>query len=382
MKQLRVALKDRAYSIVIGKGSIHQTGKLLRAFDMGRKVFVVTNRKIARTAKWWAPIKASLLRSGFTPVCYELPFGSEKDKSEYSLLKLWGAMAKAGLDRRSFVLALGGGVVGDMAGFAASTYMRGISLIQVPTTLLAQVDSSIGGKTGIDLKHAKNMVGTFYQPRLVISDPQVIMSADLNSFRDSFAEVIKYGVIKDPQLFNLVERRAGKFLSNLAAGRLASSDFSFVEKIVYQSARIKAEVVEKDEQETRGLRAILNYGHTFAHTLEGASRYGISHGKAVGIGMMMAAELAFQRGSINAGFVSRQNKLIQKLVILQNPVSILKRYRITWKKVKPLLFHDKKASSGMIRFILPKRLGAVEIVQFYQHNLTKVQDTFRKFGVT
>jgi len=275
-------------------------------------------------------------------------------------------MAGEGLERTSTVLALGGGVVGDVAGFAASTYMRGIHLVQVPTTLLAQVDSAIGGKTGIDLPSSKNMVGTFYQPRLVISDITALERLDrfrAREVRNGFAEVIKYGVIQDPVLFRMLEEKEDRV-----------SSAQFLETIVWRAARVKAAIVEEDERETRGKRVILNYGHTFAHAFEAASNYRLPHGEAVALGMVCAARLAARRGIFPRGEEARQRRLIQRAGL---PVR-LGRFRLSTGRILRHMAQDKKVREGRPRFVLPLRVGRVRV--FEDVSISEIKRVLSEIG--
>ena len=282
-----------------------------------------------------------------------LKHGNERDKSAPELTKLWIAMAKAGLDRTSAVVALGGGVVGDAAGFAAATYMRGISLIQVPTTLLAQVDSSIGGKTAIDLPEGKNLVGAFYQPRLVISDINTLKTLPFKEFRNSFAEVVKYGVIRDAGLFNLLEAKTNWFFLSLKRGIFNAPQRAFLEAVVSRSAAVKAKVIERDEFERKGERMILNYGHTFGHALEANSRYRMPHGEAVAIGMTLAARLASK-----LKLFKKKDELRQAMLLRSAGLPIKARFQA--HRILTFMKRDKKARAGRIRLILPKAIGRVE----------------------
>ena len=361
MKEIVVRLQGRSYSILIGRNLLASLGARLKPLGLGRRILIVSNRRVA--GLFLAPVRNSLKRAGFEVAApFLLPQGSERDKSEGVLFRLWSHMACEGLDRRSTVVALGGGVVGDTAGFAAATYMRGINLIQVPTTLLAQVDSSIGGKTGIDLAAAKNMVGAFYQPRLVVCDVSALermglVRTGLHELRNSLAEVIKYGVIRDPQLFELLEGQARSFLLSASQKKLGAKEFSFLEKVVSRAAAVKARVVERDERETKGLRMILNYGHTFGHAFEAASGYRLAHGEAVSLGMIAAGRLARRRGIFAEEDESRQRRLIQRIGL---PVN-LRRFRLNAERVLRHMAHDKKAREGQLRFVLPERIGRVRV---------------------
>ena len=353
MKKITVHLGSRSYAILIGRNLIPSLGRFLKPLRLGSKILIVSNQKIARL--FLKPVSVSLKHAGFQVSTYLLPYGSERDKSAKELFGLWNRMAEVALDRTSSVLALGGGVIGDTAGFAASTYMRGISLIQVPTTLLAQVDSAIGGKTAIDLPLAKNMAGTFHQPRIVICDVSVLKTLALKEFQNSFAEVLKYGVIRDSKLFELLEKKVDSFFSSLKKKTFWPRQYEFLETVVWRSALVKAKVVERDERETKGERMILNYGHTFGHALEAASKFQMPHGEAIGIGMVLAARLAAKRGIFTRQSELRQMNLIRRIGL---PI----RSRFSASQILPLMKRDKKASAGKLKLVLPLRIGKVEVM--------------------
>ncbi len=340
---------------MIGRGLLARIGGLLMSLGVGKKVLVVSNRKVARL--YLGPVSKSLRKAGFQVFSRLLPYGNERDKSEQVLSELWHYMARIPLERSSAVIALGGGVVGDLAGFAASTYMRGIALIQVPTTLLAQVDSAIGGKTAIDLPEAKNVVGTFYQPRLVISDIHTLRTLGEGELRNQFAEVVKYGMISDTGLFKLLEKKAAPFFSAMHSGTFGQRELSFLETIVWRSAKVKAKVVEADERETKGKRMILNYGHTFAHAIEAASKFRLPHGEAVAIGMVLAARLARNIGWVNAAAEKRQLELIRRTALPRRLVIGRSSNRVLLSYMK----RDKKVRNGKLRLVLPKRIGEVAV---------------------
>ena len=304
----------------------------------------------------------SLRRAGYEVVtpCL-LPCGDERDKSADTLFRLWQHMVRAGLERTSTVVALGGGVVGDLTGFAASTYMRGISLVQIPTTLLAQVDAAIGGKTAIDLPSAKNIVGSFYQPRAVIVDVEALSSLaeSRTEIRNGFAEVIKYAMIQDTTLFKWLEQNLGNFFESVSRRRtLRNRELAFLETVIVRSALVKAKVVEQDERETKGKRMILNYGHTFAHSFEAASHYRMPHGEAVALGMACAARMARRRGFFSPEGEERQNRLLR---IAGLPTQIPRRFRVK-ELIGPMKL-DKKRKAGKLRFILPERIGRVRVAE-------------------
>ena len=359
MKKITVRLKNRSYPILIGNHLIGQLGRLLKPLKLGSKILIVSNLRIKKRFSRFRPLISSLKKSGFQVYGHLLSHGNESDKSTLQLDRLWKKMAQIPLDRSSTVLAFGGGVVGDTAGFAASTYMRGISLVQVPTTLLAQVDSAVGGKTAVNLSSAKNIVGTFYQPKIVISDVEALKKLARDNFgrlefKNSFMEVIKYGVIQDPALFGLLERKVKSFFSSLEKGKLGKKEESFLEAVVWRSACVKARVVSADEREVTGKRMILNYGHTFAHALEGASKYRLPHGQAVGIGMILAGELG-----VRMGVFSRENQRRQTQLIRAIGLSL--RYNYLSSQLLSFMKRDKKGVSGKLKFVLPLRIGRVNV---------------------
>jgi len=272
----------------------------------------------------------------------------ETSKSIEMLGKLWDWMLASGTDRRTVLVAIGGGVVGDLAGFAAASYARGIRLVQIPTTLLSMVDSSVGGKTGVNLAGGKNMVGAFWQPSLVVIDTATLDSLDDRTYRSGLGEVVKYGVIEDADFFAWLEENADALLRR---------DPLAVAHAISRSCRIKAAVVADDERETSGRRAILNYGHTFAHAIEATAGYGsMLHGEAVAIGMAMAGRLAHSLGRVDDDFVSRQDALMAACGLPTR-----------WadadpEQMLPVMKTDKKVAHASLRFVLPTRIGHVEMV--------------------
>src|SRR6266446_3741807 len=254
MRLVRVSLGERSYSILIGNGLVHRLGAECDKLELGRRCAVISDRKVAPL--YGKAAMLSLANAGFRPLLITVPAG-EKAKSLKNVQACYDQLAKHRVERASFIVALGGGVVGDLAGFVAATYLRGIDFIQAPTTLLAQVDSSVGGKVGVNLKAGKNLVGAFYQPRLVLCDLDTLQSLPAREFRSGLAEVIKYGIIYDDALFKTLERELSKLLQQ-DAGVLAA--------VIARCCEIKAEVVREDETET-GVRAILNFGHTLGHAL-------------------------------------------------------------------------------------------------------------------
>lgn len=286
--------------------------------------------------------------------CEVLPSG-EQTKATQFVERLWSQMALLGLDRSSAVIAVGGGVVGDLSGFAAATYMRGISWFVVPTTLVAQVDSAIGGKVGINLPEGKNLVGSFWQPKGIWIDPAVLGTLPEREYLSGFAEVVKYGVISDPELFEFVEQHATQ---------LRARDPECLQRVIVRCGRIKAEIVAADEREQRGLRAKLNYGHTFGHAIERVAGYGeFLHGEAVAIGMTWAARTARRLHLVDRQFELKQTKLLTEMGL---PVD--------WsaapvEKILQAMKFDKKRKGADPRLVLPLRVGQVESREWPGDNL-------------
>ena len=341
MKEIRVELGDRSYTIRVQMGLLDKVGFLL---PRASKVVIVTDSNVG-------PLYAeragySISKAGYNARTITIAAG-EDHKNRESLELIYDEMLEFGLDRSSLVVALGGGVVGDIAGFAAATFMRGIAYAQVPTTLLADVDSSVGGKTAIDHPRGKNMIGAFHQPSAVIIDPATLRTLPEEEIAAGMAEVIKYGVIRDAEFFAYLEARA-QDIKGLEAGA--------VEHVITVCCRIKAEVVAADEREA-GLRAILNYGHTMGHALEAATGYGrYRHGEAVAIGMNMAAKIARAMGMVSDEFVARQARLIAAFDLPLDPPDDVGLERLIESARA-----DKKARGGRVRFVLPERIGSVII---------------------
>lgn len=343
MKTVPVSLGERSYCIVLGR-PLRELGKHVAAKGLARRVFIVTNTVVAK--RYLADVAAGFKQQNIPVASVILPDG-ERYKTLASVEKIYAAALKAGVDRSTCIVALGGGVVGDVAGFFAATYLRGLACIQVPTTLLAMVDSSVGGKTGVDLPGGKNLVGAFHQPKLVWIDPAALATLPARHLRNGMAEVIKYGVIQDAALFARLEKTVSPGM-----------DPSRLLPVIAGCCSIKARIVEQDEFETKGLREILNYGHTFGHAIETATRYrAYLHGEAVAIGMVMAAQCAVKMGMLFAADARRIEKLIAQAGL---PVSI----PFSPATLAPLLLRDKKVKDGSIRLILPAGIGSVKTVSF------------------
>jgi 3-dehydroquinate synthase len=272
----------------------------------------------------------------------------EETKSVECANQLYEKLLDLGADRKTAVVAVGGGVVGDLAGFVAATFARGLPFVQVPTTLLAQVDSSVGGKVGVNLPAAKNMVGAFWQPTGVLIDTGVLKTLPDREYRSGLAEVVKYGVILDAEFFAYLEQHVRE---------LATRDPAVLEHIITSSCRLKADIVEKDEREETGLRSVLNYGHTFCHAIEAVAGYGeFLHGEAVSIGMLCASRLAERLGRVDRTLTQRQHDLLKALGL---PVDFPPLDHAT---ILDAMSRDKKVENGKLRFVLPTRLGHVELV--------------------
>ena len=336
-------LDERAYSILINPGLLGQLGNECRKIGLGHRCAILTDTHVA--ALYARKAELSLRSAGFEPVTITVPAG-EKSKSLHQAGACFDALASARLERKSFIVALGGGVVGDLAGFLAATYLRGIAFVQVPTTLLAQVDSSVGGKVGINLPAGKNLVGAFYQPRLVLCDLATLGSLPNREFCAGLAEIIKYGIIYDANLFRFIEKELDSLLRR---------NLPILSKIVSRCCSIKSEVVTQDETES-GLRAILNFGHTIGHGLEAISGYGkFLHGEAISIGQVAAAKISAQYAGLPKSEAGRIQNLFQRAGL---PTQI-RLNRSQWQRLLAAMRLDKKVSGGELKFVLAQRIGKV-----------------------
>jgi len=342
---VHVNLQQRGYEIRIGQRILASVGKFLGQRGPVGHAIIITDSKVEPLHT--APVAHGLAATGAKVDVVGVPAG-EQTKCLAEAERLWNKLLELGADRQSLIVALGGGVVGDLAGFVAACYGRGIAYVQVPTTLLAQVDSSVGGKVGVNLPQAKNMVGAFWQPAAVFVDTDTLHTLPEREYLSGLAEVVKYGVIMDAEFFGRLERDAPALV--LRQGGVLPD-------IIARCCRLKADVVEADEREETGRRAMLNYGHTFAHALEAVTGYGqLLHGEAVSIGMMCAARLAQRLKRVNDEFVQRQQNL---LLALRLPVTAPKADA---DRLLTAMRHDKKTSQGKLQFVLPTRLGHVEVV--------------------
>ncbi len=344
LQAVHVNLAERSYPICLSSGSL--TANCLQALQsLGSlsHVILIADKAVATPHAEQVAAAANQLSLRMTQ-CFVA--SGESSKSIEQLSQLWNSMLETKTDRSSVVIAIGGGVIGDLAGFAAASFARGLRFVQVPTTLLAMVDSSVGGKTGINLPSAKNMVGAFWQPSSVIIDTATLNTLAEREFRSGLAEVVKYGVILDPAFFDYLENHADSILDRRSP---------HLEHIIVRSCQLKADRVQRDERETTGLRAILNYGHTFAHAIEAATEYGrLLHGEAVSIGMTMAADLAVSLGMFSKNEATRQRTLLENLGL---PTTFSE---IAAERLWELMQHDKKVEQGVLSFILPTRIGCVQ----------------------
>ena len=345
--RINVALERNPYDIVIGDGVLGTVGDELHRLGAkpGKKILVVSNADVA--GPYGEACLNSLKEKGFNVELLVIEAGEEQ-KHLRTVSQIHDAAFAFKLERSSMLLALGGGVVGDMTGFAAATWLRGVGVVQVPTTLLAMVDASIGGKTGVNHPGGKNLIGAFHQPHLVLIDPTTLDTLPIREFRAGMAEVIKYGILGDADLFLELESCKDPSSPN-GLGRTT------LESILQRSAAAKASIVAADEREG-GLRAVLNYGHTFGHVVEALCGYGTwLHGEAVALGMVAVGELAVQRGNWSRGDAERQKQLIAKAGL-----------PTTWPElnleaVLHTLQGDKKVRDGQLRFVIPTGIGSVEI---------------------
>lgn len=343
MARVDVALGERSYAIEIGRGLLRDSAQFESV--LGNKAVIVTNETVAPL--YLEPLKASLGRSGVEAVSVVLPDG-EQFKNWETLNLIFEALLRAHAERRTPLIALGGGVIGDMTGFAAACYQRGAPFIQLPTTLLSQVDSSVGGKTAINHPLGKNMIGAFYQPKHVVIDIDVLATLPDREFSAGMAEVIKYGLIRDPQFFAWLELHIDEVMAKQAAS---------LEYAIERSCRNKAEVVIADETE-QGERATLNLGHTFGHAIETGMGYGEwLHGEAVAAGTMMAAELSCRLGWLQKSDVDRIGGLLKRAGLpIAGPAALSPEVYFE------LMSHDKKVKDGKIRFVLLESVGRARVL--------------------
>jgi len=339
-QRVRVELGERSYDILIGSGLLARAAEFFKPLKLGNRGVIITDSNVGPL--YGAVLQQALRTGGIETEIVDVPAG-ESSKSLRQADRLLEHLLSLGLDRRSFVVALGGGVVGDLAGFVAATYLRGIAFVQVPTTLLALVDSSVGGKVGVNLPQGKNLVGSFYQPRLVLADIDTLKSLPERELRAGFAEVIKTGAIRDAKFFAWLEREHQQVLRR---------EPDAVAHAVRRCCEIKADVVSKDERES-GLRAILNFGHTVGHAMEALVEYeGLLHGEAISMGMCFASKLSVKRGGLNETELKRLCALLEASGLPTRPTD-----KFDMNRLLEAMRLDKKAREGKLRFVLLKRLG-------------------------
>ena len=347
MKKITLNLKEKSYEILVGSGVVKKLPKFLESSGFAGPIVVITDRTVAaKTSKIMDPvfkkISNDLIRIVLSP--------SERSKSIDTFRDTIQKISKCTKTHRPMIIALGGGVVGDVAGFVAATYRRGVPLIQVPTTLLAQVDSAIGGKVGVDIPEAKNLIGAFWQPKVVFIDTDFIKTLPPRQIRNGFAEVIKYSIIKKGGFFEFLEDNIENIL---ALKKMA------LERIIFECAAAKARIVEKDEFDVKDIRIALNFGHTLGHAVEAASGYSknLNHGESVAIGMVIASEIAVRLDMLEEKTLVRIKKLIKKAGL---PIRVK---GMSVEEIMQSYSYDKKFTKGSNRFVLPVKIGSVEIIE-------------------
>ena len=346
MNKVEVKLVDRSYPIYIKSNILGQIGEICQHHHIGNPIVVITDSNVS--ILYGDQVIKNLQNYGYEVLKLVIEPG-ELSKSIQTTDWLYEKMISAGADRKTTILALGGGVVGDLAGFIAATYMRGIPFVQIPTTLLAQTDSSVGGKVGINHRLGKNLIGAFYQPKFVLIDPSVLLTLDKREIFSGLGEIIKYSLIGDNNLFKKISHNLERFI-NL-------DDFKFLEQIIKICCQIKAKVVSLDEKEA-GLRRILNFGHTIGHALEAATDYGFyRHGEAVILGMKAMSWLSNQEKLISEQDFSKINSLLSQIPVLKIPA------QITQKQILNKINHDKKRSSSRLAVVLLKSIGSAHIIE-------------------
>jgi 3-dehydroquinate synthase len=346
---ISVSLGARSYDIAIGPELLANTGWLIAPRLSRKRVIIVTDTNVAQ--HYLAQVEASLSKAGIAHHTITLAAG-EQTKSFLGLEKLMNDLLAFMPDRKTTLIALGGGVIGDITGFAASILLRGVDFIQIPTTLLAQVDSSVGGKTGINTPAGKNLVGSFHQPRLVLADIDTLATLPRRELLAGYAEVVKYGVINDAPFFDWLETHGRDALGG---------DKVALSHMIRKSCEAKAHIVGQDERES-GVRATLNFGHTLGHALEAETGFSdrLLHGEAVGIGMILALKLSVRRGLCSKEDCTRVERHLKKAGLMTSPREVMD----TWDRERLIehCYHDKKASSGGLTFILAGKIGKVDIL--------------------
>ena len=338
MKITRVEFGRNTYEVHIGSGLLAHTGRLLHETGIAGKVVIITDPVVKRL--YGEALSQHLAADGFSVNILLVPQG-EAQKSLETAGRLYYDLTVCSVERTTPILALGGGVIGDLTGFVAATFLRGVPFVQIPTTLLAQVDSSVGGKVAVDHEQLKNMIGAFYQPRLVIADTDTLKTLPSTELSNGLAEVIKSAAIRNPDFFVFLEQNLN---------RIKSLDDETLEEMVFQSVRIKTDIVEKDEQDL-GLRNLLNYGHTIGHAIESVSDFKVAHGRAVAIGMLAAADISNRMGLFHKDELFRLKNIIKRADLLTDMP------HLEIDKIMLAIKHDKKVLQGKVRFVLLRSIG-------------------------
>ncbi len=346
MPTVQVGLEGRGYAVEVGHDIMAQLGAHCAALQLGRRVAVLTDGEVA--GRYLETVGVSLRAADFevTEVIFD---GGDAAKHLQTMDVIFGQLIEAELDRSAWICALGGGVVGDMGGFVAATFLRGIPYVQVPTTIVSQVDASIGGKTAVNHRLGKNLIGAFHQPRLVYIDTLALHSLPRRELAAGLAEIVKHAVIRDAELFAFLEAR----IEDMVERRIEAQEFDW---LIARNVQIKAAVIEADEKEG-SLRAILNYGHTVGHAIESVAQFHYRHGEAVILGMIAAGQIAVSRGLWPEEERRRQDDLLARLGIPQGLASIAA------ERIVERTHADKKRVGGKSKFILPRQIGRVEIVE-------------------
>ena len=369
---VHVNLHERSYDIVIGNGHLSQSGEIFKNWLQERhgvrsnpSCLIITDQNVTPIAE---KVRQSLDSHDWKTDLFAIEAGEQSKRLEVAS-QLWDRLVDHQADRKTIVISVGGGVVGDAGGFVAATFARGVPFIQVPTTVLAAVDSAVGGKVGINHPKAKNLIGAFHQPLGVLIDTDEFKTLPDRDYRSGLAEIVKYGVILDSDFFEFLEQHAEQ---------LNDRDPATLRTAIARSCELKAYVVENDEYETTGLRAVLNYGHTFAHAYEALIGYGeLMHGEAVAIGMVDASRLAEKCGRIDTKMVDRQVKLLEALHL---PTQLKAPGELSVEDVLGRMRLDKKTVAGKLRFVLPTKIGHVELVDGVDE--THVRSTLIEHGLT
>jgi 3-dehydroquinate synthase len=360
MRIIEVKLKNNPYKVYIGNSYIKNIPTYLSRLNLGDFGIIITSRKIFNLYK-------KLIERTFRKNCFKVIIlrDGEAAKSTDSFFAVINKIAKIdGLNKKIFVICLGGGTIGDIGGFVASIYKRGVPYVQIPTTLLAQIDSSIGGKTAINLPLAKNILGTFYQPKAVFIDRVFLNTLPLTELKQGLAEAIKYGVIKNPDFFYFLKNNHKKIIAKKP---------ECMQKIIETSTKIKIDIVEKDEKETRGIRTILNFGHTFGHALESSLGYrNVSHGEAIALGMLYAAKLSFMLNYCDRKSANAVEEIIKSF-------SLYRKINYNHRTLYKAISYDKKFVSGKIRMVLLEKIGKVKVKEgLSSQNIKKALTLFSK----